>query len=78
MSLKHLVDELILALHGRTAKEPLTQESFQRWCQEFIFDAIKNQRFGEAFCIHFGIMDNHVFYETNIEKCKSMIRERYL
>ena len=78
MSMTHLVQELMLAQHGRTAKEELTQESYDRWCHEYIFDAMKDLRFGQAFCNHFGITDNHVFYERDPEKCKAMIRKRYL
>jgi hypothetical protein len=74
----HLVQELMLAQHGRTAQELLTKESFERWCHGYIFDAIKDQRFGQAFCNHFGVTDNHVFYERDVEKCKAMIRKRYL
>lgn len=76
--MKQLIDELILAQHGRTAQESLTQESFDRWCHGYIFDAMKDQRFGQAFCNYFGITDNFIFYERDIEKCKIMIQERYL
>jgi hypothetical protein len=68
----------MLAQHGRTAQEPLTPENYDRWCHEYLFDAMKDLRFGQAFCNHFGITDYHIFYERDVEKCKTMIRKRYL
>ena len=78
MMMQQLIDELMLAQHGRPAQESLTKESYDQWCHSYIFDAMCNLRFGQAFCNHFGITDNHVFYERDIEKCKAMIQERYL
>ena len=78
MSMTHLMQQLMLAQHGRTAQEPLTQESFDQWCHGYIFDAIRDQRFGQAFCNYFGITDNLVYYERDIEKCKAMICKQYL
>jgi hypothetical protein len=74
----HLVQELVLAQHGRTAQATLTAESFDEWCHGYIFDAMRDQRFGQAFCNYFGITDNLVYYERDIEKCKAMIRKQYL
>ena len=78
MSMAHLMQELMLAQHGRPAQETLTQESFDQWCHGYIFDAMRDQRFGQAFCNRFGITDNLVYYERDAEKCKAMIRKQYL
>jgi len=76
--MQQLIDELMLALDGRPAQEALTQESFDQWCHGYIFEAMRDQRFGQAFCNHFGITDNHVYYERDIAKCRALIQERYL
>jgi len=78
MMMQQLIDELMLAQHGRPAQESLTQESFDQWCHGYIFDAVRNLRFGQAFCNHFGITDYLVYYEQDIAKCKAMIRKQYL
>lgn len=78
MSMKHLVEELMLAQHGRTATEPLTKESFERWDREFVFDALKEQRYGQSFCNYFGITDNILFYTRDIDRCKKLIKKHYL
>lgn len=77
-AMKHMVQELLLATHGRTAVEPLTPESYEQWCQSYLFDAIRDLRFGQAFCNHFGITDNFLFYERDIERAKQRIQKHYL
>jgi hypothetical protein len=74
-----MVNELLaINQKGSTAQEELTKESFQRWDQEFVFDALKAQRYGQSFCNYFGITDHILFYTRDMEKCKQMIRKRYL
>lgn len=70
--------QLTMAQHGRTAEEDLTQESFARWDQGFVFDALKAQRYGQSFCNYFGITDNILYYTHNINRCREIIRKRYL
>lgn len=78
MSIQHTVDELMLARHGRIAQEELSQESFERWDREFIFLALQGQRYGQAFCNHFGITDNILFFEGRNERALERIRSRYV
>ena len=76
--LKNMVEALILAQHGRTPIEEFTPENYERWDRGFIFDALKDQRYGQNFCNHFGITDNILFYERDVDRCQQMIREHYL
>lgn len=76
--IKGMVDELILAQRGRTAKEQLTAESFERWDREFIFQALQGQRYGQSFCNYFGITDNILFYEGRSDRALKHIRKHYL
>lgn len=78
MGIQSLVDELMLARHGRTAQEELTEEAFQAWDRAFIFDAMRGQRYGQSFCNQFGITDNILFYERNRERAQQYIRKHYL
>lgn len=77
-TMRQLVEDLMLARHGRIAKEDLTEDNYQRWDRGFIFDAMRDQRYGQAFCNHFGITDNLLYYERDIKRAKSRIREHYL
>jgi len=78
MGIQNLVKELILAQHGRTAQEPLTEETFQAWEYAFVFSALQGLRYGQAFCNHFGITDNILFYERDRERAQKHIRRHYL
>ena len=78
MSIQHTVDELMLARDGRKAQEELTRESFERWDREFIFLAMQGQRYGQAFCNHFGIRDNILFYEGRNERALEYIQKKYV
>jgi len=78
MGLQNLVDNLLLAQHGRTAKEELTELSFDRWDHCFIFEALQNQRYGQSFCNHFGITDHILFYERDPERAREYIKNHYL
>ena len=78
MSIQHTVNELMLARKGRTAKEELTRESFERWDREFIFSALQGRRYGQEFCNYFGITDNILFYEGRNDRAINYIRERYV
>lgn len=78
MSIQHTVNELMLARHGRTAQEELTRESFERWDRGFIFSALRDQRYGQSFCDHFGITDHILYYEGRNERAIDRIRERYV
>ena len=55
MSLKFAVDQL---LHEPTSIEKVYQQDYLDWKHGFVFDALKNQSYGESFCKKFGIQDN--------------------
>ena len=78
MSIKGLVEELMLARHGRTAQEELTEESFEQWDHRFIFEALKGLSYGQAFCNYFGITDNILFYERDRDRARQHIRKHYV
>jgi tagatose-1,6-bisphosphate aldolase non-catalytic subunit AgaZ/GatZ len=42
--------------------EPVTLEAFEQWRQNFTFEGLRGQRYGQSFCNHFGISDNLLYY----------------
>lgn len=38
----------------------------------------KHQRFGQAFCNHFNVIDSKVFYETSRKKVMNIIYKTYI
>jgi len=56
--------EQIVAFADRTDRvhEPVTREAFEQWKQDFTFEALQGQRYGQSFCNAFGITDNLLYY----------------
>jgi len=42
--------------------EPVTPATFEQWKQDFTFEALQGQRYGQSFCNTFGITDNLLYY----------------
>ena len=42
--------------------EPVTPMAFEQWRQNFTFEGLRGQRYGQSFCNHFGISDNLLYY----------------
>lgn len=77
-NIKSLVEDLMLAQHGRTAQQDLTQDNYDRWDREYVFDAMRGQRYGQSFCNHFGITDYLLWYERDHMRARERIRCHYL
>jgi hypothetical protein len=75
------VFEQIVAFADRTGNpRPLiSQEEFDQWRKDFVWEALHGQRYGQSFCNRFGITDNHLYYAPgNVAWCDRYIREHYV
>ena len=45
-------------------KNLISQEDFDIWQKDVIWDALHGQRYGQSFCNRFGILDNLLYYTT--------------
>lgn len=54
------------------------QSKYESWRYGFLFDALKNQRYGQSFCNAFDITDNVLFYERDIEWADRYIKTHYV
>lgn len=48
-----------------TTDRKISPAEFQEWHNGYVFDALKNQRYGQSFCNRFNITDNILFYERD-------------
>jgi hypothetical protein len=75
------VFEQIVAFAGRDG-EPrnlITQEDFDLWQKDVIWDTLHGIRYGQSFCNRFGINDNHLYYNTGgIEWADAYIKKTYI
>ena len=63
---------------GRIHKS-ITKEDYDQWREDFIWEALHGQRYGQSFCNRFGITDNHLFYAPgDIAWCDNYIRKNYI
>ena len=57
----------------------ITQEDYDQWRRDYIWEALHGIRYGQSFCNHFGITDNHLYYAPgDIAWCDRYIRKIYL
>jgi hypothetical protein len=57
----------------------ITQEDYEQWRRDYIWEALHGIRYGQSFCNHFGITDNHLYYAPgDIAWCDNYIRKTYL
>jgi hypothetical protein len=75
------VFEQIVAFAGQDG-EPrnlITQEDFEVWQKDVIWDCLHGLRYGQSFCNRFGISDNLVYYSTwPAEQMDDYIRKHYI
>lgn len=59
--------------------EPISQEDFDLWQKDVIWDALHGIRYGQSFCNRFGISDNLLYYTTwPPEQLDEYIRKHYV
>ena len=58
---------------------PISQEDYDQWREDFVWEALHGQRYGQSFCNRFKITDNHLFYAPgDIAWCDNYIRKHYI
>ena len=75
------VFEQMVAFADRTGhpRLPITQEDYDLWRQDFTWEALHGQRYGQSFCNRFGIQDNHLYYNTGgIDWADAYIKKNYI
>lgn len=59
-------------------KTKISVKSYEQWAREFIFDGLRDQRYGQSFCNRFGITDNILYYSTTVTEADQYIQEHYI
>lgn len=63
----------------RDANKTISQSQFNRFRNEFIFNAIRGDSFGMAFCKQFNILDYGLLHTATTDDAIShIIREKYV
>ena len=80
MSGEQVFDQIVAFADGwGRVHQAISLEDYEQWREDFIWEALHGQRFGQSFCNRFGITDNHLFYAPgDIAWCDSYIRKHYI
>ena len=75
------VFEQIVVLSDQAGRiiDPITADDYEQWRHDYIWEALHGIRYGQSFCNHFGVTDNHLYYAPgDIAWCDKYIRKTYL
>ena len=73
--------EQIVAFADQDSKirKSISQSQFEQWRQDFSFDALHGQRYGQSFCNTFGITDYLLYYTPwSAEEIDKYIKNNYI
>jgi hypothetical protein len=80
MSGQAVFEQLVtfMSQDGQT-RSALSEQDYELWKKDFIWEALHGQRYGQSFCNRFGITDHNLYYAAgDIEWCDRYIRKNYL
>ena len=56
----------------------ISHKEYLAWTAGFIFDGLRNMRYGQSFCNRFGITDNILYYSRSVSDADRYILENYV
>lgn len=68
----------IMRDHDDTKNRTVSREEYEQWARGFIFEGLRNQRYGQSFCNRFDITDNILFYAGTVAEADRYIRKVYV
>ena len=73
----HMVDEL---MQDRQPGSPVqvSRYDYEQWARGFVFEGLRDLRYGQSFCNRFGIRDNILFYSSDVEEADQYIQKNYV
>ena len=80
MSSEQVFNQMI-AWAGKDGKirAPINRGDYEQWKKDYIWEALHGIRYGQSFCNHFGIDDNHLYYAQNdVVWCDQYIKKHYV
>jgi hypothetical protein len=56
----------------------ISRAEYDQWARGFVFEGLRNQRYGQSFCNHFDITDNILFYSLTVAEADRYIQKTYI
>ena len=76
--MQQMINSLIKEPSTNNTVFPISQIQYRQWAAGFIFDGLRNQRYGQSFCNRFQIHDNILFYSRTVAEADRYILENYV
>ena len=73
----HMVDELMQDRRTET-RVRVSQEDYEQLARGFVFEGLRDLRYGQSFCNRFNIRDNILFYTSTVEEADQYIQKHYV
>ena len=73
----HLVEQLMQNFDPDDPKK-ISKTEYEQWARAFIFQGLRNQRYGQSFCNHFNITDNLLYFSASVKEADHYIQKNYL
>jgi hypothetical protein len=75
--MKRLVEEHIRSIDS-DKNVKITDAEYQHWAAGYLFDGLRNVRYGQSFCNKFNVNDNILFYSNDVTTADQYIRKTYI
>lgn len=75
-AINHMVNEMLEPRSQTTHR--VNRADYDQWARGFIFEGLRDQRYGQSFCNRFGIKDNILFYSGSVAEADRYIQKNYL
>jgi hypothetical protein len=78
MTIKWSVDQLMKNKEHPGYIKAVAEEEYLQWARGFVFEGLRDQRYGQSFCNYFNIHDNILFYSSTVADADRYIRKVYV
>ena len=72
-----MVEQHLDSLEPRTSVI-VSQRQYDQWAAGFVFEAMRDQRYGQSFCNRFGIKDYVLYHARDLAWADAYIRKNYI
>ena len=78
MVMQQIVSELMQVSKGPVEPKKISREEYNQWARGFVFDGLRDQRYGQSFCNHFDIKDHILYFAGSVAEADQYIQKHYI
>ena len=78
--ISHMVEQLMQNFDPdeQLRSRQIDRGEYEQWARGFVFEGLRNQRYGQSFCNRFNIQDNLLFFAGSVEEADRYIQKHYI